>query len=106
MLEITVGCCLGFLGAWFLLRIDFAAAVLALIVVLSAAAAGIYWVWTGGSVTETAKSFGMLSLVVIILGAVRLSVEKLSDMLVAMLPPPFGTKGKARPRAHAALRRQ
>jgi hypothetical protein len=105
MFEIAAGCCLGILGAWFLLRIGFAAAVLTLIVVLSAAAAGIYWVWTGGWVSETAKSFGILALLVISLGSVRLGIEKLSDILAAVLPPPFGTRGKARARGPNALRR-
>jgi hypothetical protein len=97
-------CCLGILGAWFLLRIGFAAAVLILVVVLSAAGAGIYWVWTGGWVTETAKGFGIFALLVISLGSMRLSIEKLSDLLAARLPLPFGTKGKAGATAPNGLR--
>lgn len=105
MNEVVAVCCLGILGAWFLLRIGFAAAALTLIVVLSAAAAGVYWIWTGGWVTEVAKSFGILALLVIILGSIRLGIEKLSDILAALLPPPFGTKDKSRARAPNALRR-
>jgi hypothetical protein len=105
MHEIVAVCCLGILGAWFLLRIGLAAAALTFIVVLSAAVAGIYWVWTGGWVTETAKSLGILALLVIILGSMRLGIEKLSDILAALLPPPFGTKGKANRRVPNALRR-
>jgi hypothetical protein len=63
MLEIAIaaGFCLGILGAWFLLRIGLAEVLLTLIVVLSAAAANIYCVWTGGWFTEIAESLGIPS---------------------------------------------
>jgi hypothetical protein len=95
-IEIIVVFCLGILGAWFLLRIDFAEVILTLIVVLGAAAAGIYWVWNDGWVTEIAASCGIFASLVIILGFMRLSIEKLSDILAALLRPPSGTKGKAK----------
>jgi len=80
MFEILVAAaiCLVVIGAWFLLPIESAEMILTVIVVLSAAAAGIYWLWNGGSITEVAESFGIFAFVVIILGVVRLGIEKLS----------------------------
>jgi len=99
-LEIIVGFCLVILAAWFLLRIDLAEAFVILLV-LSAAALGIYWLWSGGR--GIPEGVGIFALLVIALGFVRLGTEKLGDMLAALLPPPFGTKGKARAGARSEL---
>jgi len=93
MFEIAAGVCLGILGAWFLLQIGVAEAVLALMVVAVAIAA-IYWLWTGDGVTPVVKATGIIALLIIILGSIRLELEKWSDRLAGRWPPPFGTKGK------------
>ena len=79
MFEILVAAaiCLVVIGAWFLLPIESAEIILTAIIVLSATAAGIYWLWTGGSVTEVAESLGIFAFIVIILGVVRLGIERL-----------------------------
>ena len=84
--------------------IESAEIILTAIIVLSATAAGIYWLWTGGSVTEVAESLGIFAFVVIILGVVRLGIEKLSDLLATLLPPPLGTRGKPRASARKSQR--
>jgi hypothetical protein len=72
---------LGILGAWFFLPIDLAEVIL-IFFVLSTAAIGIYWVCTGGW-----EGLGIFTLLVSILGSLRISIEKVSDKLDALLPP-------------------
>lgn len=87
MLEI-IALTVGILGAWFLLPIELAEVFLTFSV-LAAAAIGIYWVCTGGW-----EGLGIATSLVSILGVIRVGTEKVSDKLAALLPPPFGTKGK------------
>jgi len=103
MLEIAAIFCLGILGAWFLLRIGIAETILALIF-LGVAAAASYWLSTGSSGAEIARRVGIFALLVIVLGSIRVGVEKLSDMLAALLPPPLGTKGAGEHHPHVLRR--
>ena len=82
MLEIgaVTGICLVILGAWFVLQIGVAELILTLIV-LTAAAMAVYWFWTGKLVSETLAPLGIFALLVIILGGMRVGIEKLSDLL-------------------------
>lgn len=78
----TAGLCLVVLAAWFLLRIELAEALL-ILMLLSVAAAGGYWFWSEGWSTEIAAAVGIFTLLVVILGSLRLGIEKLSDLLAA-----------------------
>jgi hypothetical protein len=81
MLEIAVavGICLVLLGAWFILPIGLAEVLLALFVV-SAGALGVYQFWTGKHVYDAVEGVGIFVLLAIILGSMRVGVEKLSEM--------------------------
>ena len=93
MLAIVAVVCLGILGAWFLLQTEIAE-VLLIIIVSSAAAAGMYWLWTERWDSAIAKSVTTIAWVVIFLGVLRLGIENLCDMLTAFLRTP-GTKRRA-----------
>lgn len=85
--SIATSICLVILGAWFVLRIGVAELILTLFV-LTAAAAAAYWLWTGNLVSETLEGLGIFALLVIILGAMRVGIEKLSHLLGILLRPP------------------
>ena len=93
MLELIGGVVLGTLGAWFLLRIDLAEGLL-LVFMLGAAVIGSYWLYAGGSLSEIAKSIGIFMVLIISLGSIRVSIEKLSDKLVALLSHHGQGKGR------------
>jgi hypothetical protein len=93
MLRIFVGVVLGTLGAWFLLPRVLAEVFLTFLI-LAAAVIGIYWVCAGSSVNEIVEGIGIFTLLASVLGCIRLRVEKVSDKLVALLPPLFDTKSK------------
>jgi hypothetical protein len=78
MVSIFAGFVLGTLGAWFLLPRVFAEVILTLLI-LAAAAIGIYCVCAGSSVNEIAESIGIFTLLNIVLGSIRVGVEKVSD---------------------------
>jgi hypothetical protein len=82
--EVEIIACfgVGIFAAWFMLGIELAEAFL-IVMIFSADAAGLYWLWTGALDSEIAASIGMFALVVITLGSIRVGVEKLSDLLAA-----------------------
>ena len=85
MLEVAVivAVCLVILGAWFVLPISVAELILALFI-LSAGALWVYWFWMGGQVSAIAEAVGLFALLAIILGSIRLGIEKLSDMVARL----------------------
>ena len=94
-IALAVGICLVILGAWFILPISPAELILALFVV-SAGALGVYRFWTGEQVSELVEGIGIFAVFVIILGLMRVGIEKLSEMLAGLRLPRFGTKHKDR----------
>jgi hypothetical protein len=71
-IEIVAGFCLGILAAWFLLRLDLAEAFLG-VMVLIAAAVGIYW-WFWRGDLGIAEAVGLFALIVVTLGSIRLAI--------------------------------
>jgi len=72
--------CLAILGAWLLLQFELAEITLILIL-LSVTGLGIYWTVTGGWGTQSAKGIGIFALLVLLLGFIRLGIEKLTGLL-------------------------
>jgi hypothetical protein len=78
MLSIFTSVVSGTLGAWFLLPRVFAEVILTLLI-LAAAAIGIYCVCAGSSVNEIAEGSGIFTLLSIVLGSIRVGLERVSD---------------------------
>ena len=72
--------CLTVLWAWLLLQRKVAEVVLSLIL-LGVTVPGMYWSFTGGWRTDTAKGIGIFASLVVTIGLIRLGVERLSDLL-------------------------
>jgi hypothetical protein len=85
VLEITVAVaiCLVILGAWFVLRISVAELIFALFV-FGAGAVGVYWFWMGRRVSAIVEGVAIFVLLVILLGSIRIGIEKLRDMLARL----------------------
>ena len=102
---VTIAICLVILGAWFMLGVEAAEVILSAFLLL-AAGLGIYWLWTRGHASGIVEGVGLFVLLVIVLGAMRLGIEKLRDSLMTPFPLPYDATAKGRGKASQGWRRR